>query len=59
MAWFIAISDLAYALSLELVSGGRAAAFVAGAQPFGITLTLAIGLAATCFAFGLATGDCS
>ena len=58
-AWFIAISGLACVLSLELASGGRAAAFVAGAEPFAITLALAIGLAATCFAFGLATGDCS
>ena len=59
MAWFIAISGLACALSLELVSGGRAAAFIAGAEPFAVTLALTIGLAATCFAFGLATGDCS
>lgn len=57
--WFAAFSGLACVLSLELASGGRAAAFVAGAEPFAITLALSIGLAATCFAFGLATGDCS
>jgi steroid 5-alpha reductase family enzyme len=59
MAWFVVASGLACATALEIASGGRPLAFVADAEPFAIALVLAAGLAAICFGFGLATGDCS
>ena len=59
MVVFAAAGELACVLSLALASGGNIAAYIAKAEPFAVTLALAAGLAATCFAFGLATGDYS
>jgi steroid 5-alpha reductase family enzyme len=59
LALFLALCALASLGVLALVSGGRIAAFLAGGEPFAAVLAIAAGLAASCFAFGLATGDYS
>jgi steroid 5-alpha reductase family enzyme len=56
---FLAVCALACALVLALASGGSPTAFVAGENPFVLVLWLTAAFAASCFAFGAATGDYS